>query len=349
MTVYVADIASYQAGLVPAELRPACAGLWVKATQGSGYNDPLYPAWLRQGQNTGLILGAYHYPDSSPAAAQAQNLAEHILDTSLPVMVDEEAVGLNQALAVADAFTAAGLHPRALYLSRQTWKNLGSPDLGASLGSRKLLLINAAYPNEKAASPEDLYPGDDADEWAPYGSVTPSLWQFAETAALAGQRIDVAAYRGSATQLAAALETAAPPAASSPGESPARTWPTQNPGATGPFVELLQRALMLAGFDPHGVDGRYGHDTGAALAAAQRAFRIQVDGVCGPITWSRLRARTLAVQQALTAAHLGAGGLDSTAGALTALSLQEFQRTHRLLVDGLCGAHTSRALGIAAL
>ena len=40
---------------------------------------------------------------------------------------------------------------------------------------------------------------------------------------------------------------------------------------TGPFVEELQRALVRAGYDvgPAGIDGKYGPDTAAALAAFQ--------------------------------------------------------------------------------
>lgn len=355
MTVYVADIASYQRGLVPAELKPFCAGLMVKCTQGSGYDDPDYPGWIEQARTSGLLRAAYHFIDGSAPAAQAANLAAHIGDKSLPVMLDEEEVGLAQALEVADAISAEGMNPRMIYLSRSYWDKLGRPDLAAPLGSRKLALINAAYPSEATGSPAVLYLGDSRPEWDAYGGTDVALWQFTDNAALAGQRIDVSAYRGSITQLAKLIDTTAPAtgtgsgSGSGSGSSPGVNWPTQHPGAASLWVTLMQRALMLAGFDPKGVDGRYGTNTGAALKAAQHAFGITVDGVCGPITWSHLRARTLTVQRALVGEGLGAGGTDSVAGPLTASELLGFQRSHHLLQDGICGQHTSRALGIPAL
>lgn len=342
MTVFVADIASFQAGLVPALLRPDCAALMIKCTQGSGYTDPYYSEWLPQARAAGLIPVAYHYIDGSSPLAQAAHLAAEIIDDSLPVMLDLEAVGLPQALEVADAMASAHLHPRALYFSRSYWSAQGSPDLSAPLHARSMALINASYPSSASSSPAVLYPGDSASEWDAYGNLAPALWQFTDRAAEAGQRIDISAYRGSATQLAAVLETTAPA-----GAAAMPSWPTQSPGASGPFAAMMQRALMLAGFDPGGVDGQYGTRTGAALKAAQHAFGITVDGVCGPVTWQRLRARTLTVQQALAARSYGKGGTDSEAGPATAAEVLAFQASRSLKQDGIVGPRTSAALGIA--
>lgn len=195
MTLFVADIASYQAGLVPAALKPDCAALIVKCTQGSGYVDPNYAAWLDEARHSGLLVGAYHYVDGSSPAAQAANLRAHIIDPTLVVMLDEEQVGLPQTLEVADAMTALGLHVRLVYLSRTYWSAIGSPDLSKPFASRGLHLVNAAYPSSAAKPAAALYPGDTASAWAAYGGVVPSLWQFTESATEAGQRIDVSAFR----------------------------------------------------------------------------------------------------------------------------------------------------------
>lgn len=352
MTSYVADIASYQAGLVPAALRPDCAALIVKCTQGSGYYDPSYATWLTQARAAGLLVAAYHYVDGSAPVSQASQLAGRIVDESLPVMLDVESVGLPQALEVADAMASAHLHPRLLYFSRTYWSANGSPDLAAPLGARGLTLINAAYPTEQAATPGALYPGDDAPEWDPYGGLVPGLWQFTQTGVEAGQRIDISAFRGTPAALADLLNTAIPPAVAN-GTSTAAApialanWPTLAPGAAGPFVVMMQRALMLAGLDPHGADGRYGHDTEAALKAAQHAYGLTVDGVCGPKTWGKLRQRTFAVQHALTACSYGAGGQDGEAGPVTAGQVLAFQTSRSLPRDGIVGPRTSAALGIA--
>lgn len=212
MTLFVADIASYQAGLVPAALRPDCAALIVKCTQGSTYVDPQYAAWLDEARHAGLLVGAYHYVDNSPPMAQAVNLKTNIIDPSLVVMLDEEQAGLAQTLAVADAMKGLGLHVRLLYLARSYWSALGSPDLAGPLGRRGISLVNAAYPSAAAARPVQLYPGDSAAQWGAYGGVTPALWQFTEAATEAGQRIDVSAYRGTLAGLTDLFTTSAAPA-----------------------------------------------------------------------------------------------------------------------------------------
>jgi hypothetical protein len=211
MTVFVADIASYQHGLIPAALRPACVGLWVKCTQGTGYVNPDYAAWLTEAKQSGLITAAYHYVDGSDPRAQAVNLKAHIGDATVPVMLDLESASLQQALAVADAATALGLHVKLLYLARSYWQSIGAPDLSKPLGSRGIHLIEASYRSMAAGATGQLYPGDSASEWAAYGGVTPALLQFTATAELAGQLLDCNAYRGTAAELAALLQTGAVP------------------------------------------------------------------------------------------------------------------------------------------
>lgn len=201
MTLYVADIASYQQGLVPAQLRPDVSALIVKCSQGMTYLDPDYAAWLGEARASGLLVGVYHYVDGSSPVAQAAWLRARIIDPSLIVMLDEEAVGLPQTLEVADAMTELGLHVRLVYLARSYWSAVGSPDLSAPFSRRGIGLVNAAYPSARAATPVQLYPGDGAAGWTPYGGVTPALWQFTESATEAGQRIDVSAFRGSMAQL----------------------------------------------------------------------------------------------------------------------------------------------------
>jgi hypothetical protein len=201
MTLYVADISSYQAGLVPAELKPDIAALIIKCTQGSDYVDPDYAAWLDESRAAGLLVGAYHYADSSDPASQAAWLASNIVDPSVIVMLDEEEVGLQQTLAVADAMTSRGLHVRLVYLANSYWQSLGSPDLSAPFNARGLGLVNASYPSTASGTPEELYPGDAASGWDAYGGVTPTLYQFTDNATESGQSIDVSAFRGSEAAL----------------------------------------------------------------------------------------------------------------------------------------------------
>jgi uncharacterized protein YkwD len=64
--------------------------------------------------------------------------------------------------------------------------------------------------------------------------------------------------------------------------------PTLQEGSSGEAVEVLQRALQRAGFDPGPVDGEFGPMTAAAVRSFQAARGLVVDGIVGPQTWSAL-------------------------------------------------------------
>jgi hypothetical protein len=55
-------------------------------------------------------------------------------------------------------------------------------------------------------------------------------------------------------------------------------------GDSGSAVRRLQQRLAAAGFDPGGVDGKFGVHTEAAVKAFQRAHQLKVDGVVGEDT-----------------------------------------------------------------
>lgn len=56
-----------------------------------------------------------------------------------------------------------------------------------------------------------------------------------------------------------------------------------------PEVEQLQRDLEELGFDPNGIDGKYGRGTYAAVQAFQKANGLQVDGQAGPNTLAKIQ------------------------------------------------------------
>jgi putative chitinase len=64
--------------------------------------------------------------------------------------------------------------------------------------------------------------------------------------------------------------------------------PVLRRGSHGSAVERLQLALRQAGFDPGGIDSRFGPATEAALINFQRAHGLLADGIAGPLTWARL-------------------------------------------------------------
>ena len=54
--------------------------------------------------------------------------------------------------------------------------------------------------------------------------------------------------------------------------------PVLKQGAIGPQVRTLQARLKALGFDPKGVDGKFGEDTRAALVAFQISKGLPPDG-----------------------------------------------------------------------
>lgn len=294
MTVFLADIASFQHGLNLAGLRPGCVGVEIKSTEGSTYVNPDYAAWLPQAKAAGLLTVAYHYVTGDSPAAQADWLAEHIIDKTVPVMLDVEqaGVGLPQALEVADAMAADDLNVRLMYLPRSVWQRTGSPAMAAPLASRHLSLIQASYPTSAAGSPAGLYPGDSSPLWAAYGGVTPTMLQFTDAALLGGQRVDCNAFRGSASQLAALLSTpAAPVPAGSAPKWPGRTLRYSGPKTAqmhGNDVRTWQTRMALRGWKIT-ADGWYGPASAVVCKAFQSEFHahgLAVDGLVGPATWA---------------------------------------------------------------
>ncbi|WP_370421944.1 peptidoglycan-binding protein [Streptomyces sp. QH1-20] len=62
-------------------------------------------------------------------------------------------------------------------------------------------------------------------------------------------------------------------------------------GDSGPKVKEIQALLVDYGYPvgPSGIDGEFGKDTRSAVKKYQAAFKLRVDGIVGPKTWSSLR------------------------------------------------------------
>lgn len=64
-------------------------------------------------------------------------------------------------------------------------------------------------------------------------------------------------------------------------------------GMTGPQVEMLQLALLRAGYNikgnNNGIDGIFGNSTYLAVREFQKDNGLSVDGIVGPATWKKLR------------------------------------------------------------
>ena len=143
------------------------------------------------------------------------------------------------------------------------------------------------------------------------------------------------------------------------------SYPTIRRGAIGTVVEELHQFLAAAGFpvqgDPAAV---FGVATDETIRVLQRSRNLQVDGICGPDTWSalctpvyrlgdRLLARrrpnlqgddVLQLQRQLNAVGFDPGRIDGIFGPQTESALQSFQRDAGIPNDAICGPATLQTL-----
>ena len=65
--------------------------------------------------------------------------------------------------------------------------------------------------------------------------------------------------------------------------APAIVFRLKRPFMEDPFIDKLQRALQAAGYDPNGIDGKFGEDTQGAVVNFQKANGLTADGEVMPV------------------------------------------------------------------
>jgi peptidoglycan hydrolase-like protein with peptidoglycan-binding domain len=139
--------------------------------------------------------------------------------------------------------------------------------------------------------------------------------------------------------------------------------PQFQPGSTSLTVELLQRALLRAGFNPGPVDGGFlpGSATATAVRNFQAANGLVANGIVGPETWEALPDEDM---QGLPTLELGSEGgavallqrclrrmgffhgpINGVFGPETDAAVKAHQGAFGLIVDGVVGDQTWSFLG----
>ncbi|TLW94698.1 metalloendopeptidase [Saccharomonospora piscinae] len=128
-------------------------------------------------------------------------------------------------------------------------------------------------------------------------------------------------------------------------------WSALDPDARGQRVRAVQHLLNQRG---HGLqaDGWLGPTSTEAVKAFQRGSGLVADGQVGPLTWPEIvyslsqGANGHHVRAVQTVLNKHSAGLvvDGDFGSVTNSAVRGFQSGNRLVVDGLAGAITWRAL-----
>ncbi len=153
-------------------------------------------------------------------------------------------------------------------------------------------------------------------------------------------------------------------------------------GSRGSAVLQLQQTLLSLGFDPSGVDGKFGRGTENAVIAYQTSKGLTADGKAGTATLTAIYAdsatpgntapdatasgngnsggvtttnpntlkygdsgdRVTQLQSALTQLGYSTNGVDGRFGAGTQRAVVAFQKANKLTADGLAGTKTQELL-----
>ena len=108
-------------------------------------------------------------------------------------------------------------------------------------------------------------------------------------------------------------------------------------------VELLQENLKLLSYAPGIIDGIFGKATDFAVRRFQSENRLIVDGIVGDETLSAIKNRVMEIQKKLN--NHGANLIvDGMAGTNTYNAVCAFQSSHNIIVDGIVGPYTLKAL-----
>src|SRR6516165_11276912 len=206
MTIFYPDVSSYQAGISFA----GCVIAVVKATEGTGYVNPDYAGAKARAANAGAFFCAYHFLHAGNGAGQASH-AYSVVGSGIPVMIDcEPEYNSNGTIAsapqIADVvdfinqYRALGGTTYLLYLPHWYWQgNLGQTSL-APVINLGMLLVSSDY-----TTYSDTGPG-----WAPYGGMTPVIWQYTSTGTLNGvSNVDMNAYKNTLADFQAQATTGA--------------------------------------------------------------------------------------------------------------------------------------------
>lgn len=114
-------------------------------------------------------------------------------------------------------------------------------------------------------------------------------------------------------------------------------------GSTGYGVAIIQNNLQVLGFVPISIDGVFGCETESSVKKFQECYGLNIDGIVGDITFSKITNEIKKIQYFLN--NYGYKlDVDRISGDNTHTALVDFQTKNNLIVDGIISNETSSAL-----
>lgn len=204
VTLFGIDVSNHQGNFNFAEAKREGFSFATHKVNEGTWRDPYWPRAKAQLQEhfPGRSGGYLFCKVGTDPQAEADTYVSHA-GLELPCQIDYEDLDRNGNIGDLNARIKAlldrGVRLLPIYIPRWYWSGrMGSPDLsGLPVG-----IWNSDYVNGTGYA-SSLYPGDTYKGWGDIGGKQVSILQFSETASVAGQRIDVNAFRGTDAQLAA--------------------------------------------------------------------------------------------------------------------------------------------------
>jgi lysozyme len=289
MTLFYPDVSAYEAG-IPISGPAVC----IKATEGTGWLNSDYAHALDRAHTAGTFAFAYHFLHAGNTSSQATFC--HRVVGGAGLMLDLEPTtgstpSISDATAFLDAYKSAGGVCHLTYFPAWYWVQLGRPNLQPLIG-RGQHLVSSNYTTYTDSS--------NGPGWAPYGGMTPAIWQYTSTYAWNGYRCDFNAYRGTLTQLQAMVGGKTPTPPPPPSSGPAFPYGAGNylgQPSTDPYchsgyyggIDQINVHTWQAQMAHRGwvitADGQFGPASETVARAFQEEKGITCDGKVGAITW----------------------------------------------------------------
>lgn len=205
-----------------------------KASEGTYYEDDQFERNLRVAAERGIVPGAYLFLTNEDVYEQVDKFLDVIgsaegkliaLDCEDPRWYGEEGRGQPSVTDVWNAthylYDKIGPHPILIYSGAWWWRRMGSPDIGSLARDKGASLWVSRYVNGSDYA-SILYQSVPAKWWngedgGGFGGAAPTILQFTDRAAVAGQEMDANAYSGTMADLRA-LTTSKGKGKSSPEE-----------------------------------------------------------------------------------------------------------------------------------